>query len=104
MYFNLNPIITGQSPFKNIVDQVRDTGHSKEWKDSDGMWRCSKIDIIPRSTLKNWLLNHINKVKTLSKIAKDSTYSFTRIKKGFVVAEKYLKGEDKLQHLQMAVS
>ena len=34
-YFDINPIITMNSPFDKIVEQVRRTKKSKEWKDHE---------------------------------------------------------------------
>ena len=55
------------------------------------MWRCSKIDIIPRFVLKTWLLDVKSEVTNISQLAKNTPYSYIRIKKGFV-ASKYLNG------------
>ena len=98
-YFNLNPIITLNSPFEHIVDQMRRTKKSKEWKDTDKMIRCSHIDIIPRATLKTWLLKYLSGTQ-ISAIAKASSYSYVRIKRGFNAANKILQeAENKLDKL-----
>ena len=52
------------------------------------------MSIIPKSTLKNWVLDHVSRVKSISSIAKDTPYSYIRIKKAFTAADKDLKDQN----------
>lgn len=92
------------SPFEEIVKQVRRTKKSKEWEDKDGMMRCSNINIIPRKVLKNWLFSYL-KGATISSIAKSTPYSYVRVKKGFNAAVPILnQAESKFEKVPKAVS
>lgn len=90
-FFNINPIITMNSSFSEIVQQVRKTKRSKEWIDADGMMRCSNIDIITHAAISIWLRTYHRGDMTISQIAKSSSYSYNRIKRGFNAAQNALQ-------------
>ena len=63
------------------------------------MMRCSKIDIIPKAILKNWLMSYLSGAK-ISRIAKSTPYSYVRVNKGFNAAVPILnQGEETYERL-----
>ena len=51
MAFNINPLINPESTIPEIVDYLRKKKMTKEWKDSDDMWRYSKLKIITKGKI-----------------------------------------------------
>ena len=80
--FGIKPVVDYSRPLSDMVKYVRKHKKTKDYTDSDGRQRCTKLRIVTKAKIEEMVLDYRHG-KSIRKLSEEKPYSFYRISRMF---------------------